>query len=80
MKKIAIITGASGGIGKAFVRELANEPLDEIWVIGRNEERLLQLKKEFGQKIIPLCKDLTETDNLISISNFLKEKTPPFYG
>ncbi len=76
MKKIAIITGASGGIGKAFVRELANEPLDEIWVIGRNGERLLQLKKEFGQKIIPLCKDLTETDDLISISNFLKEKPP----
>ncbi len=37
MKKIAMITGASGGIGQIFVRELAKETLDEIWVIGRND-------------------------------------------
>ncbi|MDE6128006.1 MAG: SDR family NAD(P)-dependent oxidoreductase, partial [Lachnospiraceae bacterium] len=60
MKKIAIITGASGGIGRIFVRELTKETLDEIWVIGRNEERLLSLKKEFGEKIVPICKDLTK--------------------
>lgn len=60
MKKIAIITGASGGIGQIFVRELMKEILDEIWVIGRNHERLLVLKEEFGEKIVPICKDLTE--------------------
>ena len=51
MKKIAIITGATGGIGQIFVRELTKEQLDEIWVIGRNEEKLHALKKEFGEKI-----------------------------
>ena len=44
MKKIAMVTGASGGIGQIFVRELVKETLDEIWVIGRNQERLLMLK------------------------------------
>ena len=67
MKKIAMITGAAGGIGQIFVRELTKEPLDEIWVIGRNEERLHALKKEFGEKIVPLCKDLTVEADVLSI-------------
>ena len=37
MKKIAIITGATGGIVQVFVLELVKEKLDEIWVIGRNQ-------------------------------------------
>lgn len=73
MKKIAIITGASGGIGKEFVKELSKEPLDEIWVIGRTEEKLLPLKKEFGNKIIPVCKDLTLSSDLLSIGDLLKK-------
>ncbi len=76
MKKIAIITGASGGLGSVFVRELAKESLDEIWVIGRNEQRLFALKEEFGEKIIPLCKDLTKKTDLVSLSAALKEQNP----
>lgn len=75
MKKIAIITGASGGIGRIFVRELAKETLDEIWVIGRNQGRLFELKKEFGEKIVPICKDLTEGTDILSISDLLREQT-----
>lgn len=33
MREIAIVTGASGGIGQEFVRELQKEMLDVIWVI-----------------------------------------------
>lgn len=75
MKKTAIITGASGGIGRVFIRELAKEALDEIWVVGRNRERLLALKKEFGEKIVPICKDLTKDTDILSISDLLKEQT-----
>lgn len=71
MKKVAIVTGASGGIGQIFVRELAKEALDEIWVIGRKEERLLTLKKQFGEKIVPICKDLTKDADLLSVSDLL---------
>lgn len=74
MKKIAIVTGASGGIGQIFVRELMNETLDEIWIIGRNQERLFALKKEFGEKIIPICKDLTVDADILSVSDLLKEQ------
>lgn len=74
MKKIAMITGASGGIGRIFVRELAKETLDEIWVIGRNQGRLFELKKEFGEKIVPICKDLTMDADIWSVSDLLRKQ------
>lgn len=74
MKKIAIVTGASGGIGQVFVRELTKEILDEIWIVGRNEQRLLALKNEFGEKIVPVCKDLIQNADLLSFSDLLKRQ------
>lgn len=53
MKKIAIITGASSGIGKCFSIEVAQESLlypkyktDEIWLIARRIEKLEETKNE----------------------------------
>ena len=76
MKKIAIVTGASGGMGQVFVRELAKETLDEIWIIGRNEQRLFALKNEFGERIMPVCKDLTKNEDILSFSDLLKKQNP----
>lgn len=76
MKKIAIVTGASGGIGQVFVRELAKEILDEIWVTGRKEQQLLMLREKYGEKIVPICKDLTLKTDLLSFADKLKEETP----
>lgn len=71
--KLAIVTGASSGIGREFVWQLAKKsasglhPLDEIWVIARREERLKQLAQEIERsynkqapKIVPLSLDLNE--------------------
>ena len=41
--RIALITGASSGLGKEFIRQLRREKLDEIWAIARRKERLLEL-------------------------------------
>ena len=40
--KIAIVTGASSGLGREFVRLLEQKlkTIDEIWVIARRGERL----------------------------------------
>ena len=74
IKAIAIITGATGGIGKEFVSELYNEALDEIWIIGRNSERLAEIKEQYGKKIIPICADLTNEQDLLSIQALLTDK------
>ena len=39
--KIALITGASSGMGREFVYALdADEVFDELWVVARRRERL----------------------------------------
>ncbi len=76
MKRIAIVTGASGGIGQEFVRELAKEALDELWVVGRNEKRLLALKEEYGEVVTLVCRDLTRSADLLSFADLLEEQKP----
>lgn len=46
-KKYALITGATGGLGKAFVDEVAKEGYS-LLLTGRSEEKLLVLKEEVG--------------------------------
>jgi NAD(P)-dependent dehydrogenase (short-subunit alcohol dehydrogenase family) len=44
--KIALITGASSGIGREFVKAIDREGgLDELWVVARRAERLEELRK-----------------------------------
>ena len=44
--KIALITGASSGIGREFVYAIDREGgLDELWVVARRGERLEELRK-----------------------------------
>ena len=44
MMKIALITGASSGMGREFVYAIDRDfELDEIWVVARRKERLLSL-------------------------------------
>ena len=76
MKKIAIITGATGGIGQEFVKQILEEKLDEIWAIGRNEKKLEELRKQYGSKIIPIPLDLSEKNQIISFNTQLAEQQP----
>lgn len=75
-KRIAIITGASGGIGREFTRLLAAEEIDEIWAVARNQQKLDALKGELGEKIMPLSRDLAKSSEVSSIGELLKEQNP----
>ena len=45
-KKIAIVTGASSGLGREFVKQISkSRALDEIWVIARRKDRLEEVRK-----------------------------------
>ncbi len=48
-KKYALITGATGGLGKAFVEELAREGYS-LLLTGRSEERLRLLQEELSAR------------------------------
>lgn len=58
-KKIALVTGATGGLGNCFLEELQKEPLDEIWAFGRNKERLNALKERYGDRVRTFEADFT---------------------
>ena len=76
--KIAIVTGASSGMGREMVFEIAYRfgGIREIWAVARREERL----KEFDGrvpvpvKVFPL--DLTADGGLSSLEEALKEQKP----
>lgn len=63
MCSVAIITGATGGLGKSFVKYIMDE-VDEVWAIGRNVKKLEGLKETFGDKIKYFSIDLSEIGNL----------------
>ena len=46
--RIAIVTGASSGMGREFARQIPRlyQNLDEIWLVARRTERLKELKEE----------------------------------
>lgn len=73
---IAVITGASSGLGKEFVlATLKNRPeLEEIWVIARREDRLQELKEQFGDKIRPLAFDITDSDGIAMYTRELEKR------
>ena len=49
MKSIAIVTGASSGMGREFVRQLSGYvSVDEIWAVARREAVLEALGAPFG--------------------------------
>ncbi len=58
-KRIAVITGASSGMGREFVTALdARDTYDELWVIARHRDRLETLIGKTRAAVRPLALDL----------------------
>lgn len=74
---IAIVTGASSGIGKEFVKKLSKyDDFEQIWIIARRKERLLELELKYGEKIVPVALDLTNQSDLEVFAEMLEAKKP----
>ena len=77
--KIAIVTGASSGLGTEFVKALVTEgpKVDEIWAIARRADRLTALRDAFGaERIRPMPMDLTLTDSFEALRETLEAEQP----
>lgn len=68
---IAIITGASSGIGREFAYQIDNLDYDEIWLIARRYERLVEVKNNLKTKTKILALDLLEEESFLKIANEL---------
>src|SRR5215510_9687665 len=65
--KVAVITGASRGVGKAIARELAKEGV-EVAICARHREALEaaagELEQETGRRILPVPTDTTNWESV----------------
>ena len=61
MKKTALITGATSGIGEACARKFLKAGYRVI-ATGRNIEKLNHLKEEFGENLYPLVFDVRDRE------------------
>ena len=82
MKKIAVITGASSGIGREFALQIAQKykTVEEIWLIARRKDRLNEVKAEIkavSSKLVRiLALDLTDETDIKFYRNLLERQDP----
>ena len=75
MRRIAVITGASSGMGRRFAQtcdELG--PFDEIWAIARSRDKLEELKKTAPYPVRVLAMDLTDRRSFKTYAAALDEE------
>ena len=75
--RIAVVTGASSGMGREFARTADREfGFEEIWVIARRRDRLEELKEEFGTPVRVLQLDLLDRKSFRILSDLLISEKP----
>ncbi len=77
VKKIAVITGASSGMGWLFAQSVDRfDQFDEIWAIARRKDRLEELAANAPFPVRPLPLDLTEKSSFEQYRILLEENMP----
>ncbi len=75
----AVITGASGGLGREYINAVIAEypSVDAFWLIARRKELLKEIAGEHPDKTIAaISLDLSEEESLDIFEQLLKENTP----
>lgn len=74
---VAIITGASSGIGAEFARQIySSGDVDELWLIARRKERMEALGEELGAKYKVIEADLCTEAGIEAVRTALLESVP----
>lgn len=74
---IAVVTGASSGMGKEFVKQLSQYvSVEEIWVIARRKEALEALQAVCPVKVRPVPLDLGNAESFQEYAALLASEKP----
>lgn len=73
---IAIISGASSGIGYCLAKEIDKLSFDEIWLISSSEAKLNRASQELNKKSRIFALDLSKKDSLKPFVSALDEEKP----
>ncbi len=71
--KIALVSGANRGIGKAITIELLNRGAKKVYAGARDISTLNELKDIYGEKIVPLALDVTDISSITSATQGINE-------
>ena len=76
--KIAVITGASSGMGREFAIQIDKKygKLDEIWIVARRKERLMELERQMRLPVRVISMDLTNMEDMKDFETMLKDLNP----
>ena len=74
--KIAVVTGASGDIGRAIAINLAKQGA-KVAITGRRSKVLDQICKQYPKAFTPLVGDLSQRDNVKTIVSDVENKLGP---
>lgn len=75
-RPIALVTGASAGIGTVFAQRLANDGYDLV-LVARDWERLEKLAAELPTEVEVLAADLTDVDELRKVEARCRDEARP---
>jgi short-subunit dehydrogenase len=75
-RPIALVTGASAGIGTVFAQRLANDGYDLV-LVARDRERLEKLAAELPTESEVLAADLTDADQLAMVEARCRDEAKP---
>ena len=73
--KVAVVTGASSGIGYELTRQLASKGY-KVYAAARREQRLETLAKEFPELVVPVKLDVSEPEQIIHLRERLAKELP----
>jgi len=77
--KIALLTGASSGLGCAYAKYIGEifPEIEEVWALARREGRLVELARKVSKpKIVPVECDLTKAEDIEKLRAKLSAEKP----
>lgn len=71
--KIALVTGANRGIGKAIVEAFLRNGATKVYAAVRNLDSAVPLVEHYGGKVVPVRLDLAEPETITAIAETTKD-------